>query len=54
MVVEMDRDKKHLNEDCFTFDEIVQMILMSSKNKSGEPAKFTEEFKIFAMKKLIK
>jgi DNA primase large subunit len=32
-VVELDKDKKHLAEDCFTLDEVVQMIIMDGKGK---------------------
>lgn len=32
-VVELDQDKKHLGEDCFTLDEVVQMIIMDGKGK---------------------
>jgi hypothetical protein len=32
-LVELDKDKKHLAEDCFTLDEIVQMILMKNRKK---------------------
>jgi|JI9StandDraft_1071089.scaffolds.fasta_scaffold788510_2 hypothetical protein len=35
IVVELDKDKKHLGEDSFTLDEVVQLVLM--KNKRGTP-----------------
>ena len=34
LVVEIERDKKHLAEDCFTLDEVVQVILMRNKAES--------------------
>lgn len=52
-VVEIDLDKKHLGEDCFTLDEIVQIVLMKSKKAKQNP-KFTDEFVLYSMKKLIK
>ena len=52
-MVELDRDKKHLGEDCFTLDEIVQMILMKNRKKEQAP-RFSEEFQLYSIKKLIK
>lgn len=40
-------------EDCFTLDEIVQMILMKNRKEKGKP-KFSEEFVLYSIKKLIK
>lgn len=31
--MELDRDKKHLGEDSFTLDEVVQMVLMKGRKK---------------------
>lgn len=53
LVVEMDRDKKHLSEDCFTLDEVVQLVLMRSKKSSGDD-KFSADFLLYSSKKLIK
>jgi hypothetical protein len=30
----MDKDKKHLAEDCFTLEEIVNLILMKNKKNN--------------------
>ena len=51
LVVEMDRDKKQLGEDCFTLDEVVQLVLMKYR-KTPDPA-FSEDFILYCSKKLI-
>lgn len=53
-VVELERDKKHLGEDCFTLDEVVQMMLMEGRKREGEGAGFSQEFLLYSMKKLTK
>jgi len=43
-----------LGEDSFTLDEIVQMILMRGKKVKDPNPKFTDEFTLYSVKKLIK
>ena len=52
LVVELDKDKKHLGEDCFTLEEFVQLVLM--KNKKINNPQFPDEFILYSSKKLIK
>lgn len=38
----MDKDKKHLAEDCFTLDEFVQLVLMKNKKNKGITPQFSD------------
>jgi hypothetical protein len=52
LVVEVERDKKHLSEDNFTLDEVVQVVL--NKNRKDPQPRFSEDFLLYASRKLIK
>ena len=51
IVVEMDGDKKHLLEDCFTLAEVVEMVTMKYRNRSEDQE---QDFTVDSLKKLIK
>lgn len=54
IVVEIDNDKKHLVEDCFTLGEIVQLVTMKFRNKKSKEDEELEAFTVESLKKLIK
>ena len=51
LVVEVDQDKKHLGEEVFTLEEVVQMIVMRSHKRQQ---KYDQEFTLYCAKKMIK
>lgn len=45
-MVEIDNDKKHLAEDCFTLGEVVELVKMRFRHKRTKEDEENEQFTI--------